>query len=452
MDSEFRWSNYAVIGRHRYRYKNTPHKLLYYSADPSLLLLRESDCKAIDSVLPKRSDSKLFESLLRRGIIRSDSPRSESLSSINRLFQTNRHVGAFAIMTTHDCNMRCGYCGQNHRKLNMNEETCRKIAEHIIRSVEANDLSSIELRWYGGEPLLNAQAIFDISHRIEKASQLMDFTFNSSMASNGTLLSQGLIQKLVKESHLTELVITLDGYRTAHDLSRPLVSGKPSYEAIRATLRKASEIDLDSSDLIITVRANITNRNAGEIEDLISDLSFMAHNKHFAIQFMPVYEWGEASKGYRLNRRDVDRVVVKCLALASQQGIQTETLPLQKLDTPCLASTTMGELISAEGNIYSCTEYPLAGNDHMNHILGKIDERPSLPRKADELDRYHLSLADSKCGRCPFFPVCGGGCPRKQLLHSADCPSYKTTFTERCDIIARNLGLVLIDDKAEALS
>lgn len=449
MGSGYRWSNYASVGRNRYWYKDSPHRLLYYSAGHSLLLIREEDYQAIDASFPSRSESTLFDSLLKRGIIRTDTQRHESLVALDNLFHSGRSIGSFGIMTTYDCNMHCGYCGQTHRKKDMGQRASDKVAQHIIASVEDNKLTDIELRWYGGEPLLNPRAIFDISRKIKKASQKMGFTFSSRMASNGTLLSSGLVRKLVRDANLTKLDITLDGFGTMHDLSRPLHSGKASYELIKAALRDIMELSQYLSRFEITVRVNITNRNLDSIEDLIADLSFLAHNKHFSIQFMPVYEWGVESDAYRPKKTEVDQAIVQYLKVALQTGITTELLPLQTLNAPCMASTVMSELISVEGNIYSCSEYPLTPDNHESHILGNIRKCRSLPRKLDELDQYQSSLSIEKCGLCPFFPVCGGGCPRKKLAHSFSCPSYKTTFTERCDLIAGKLGLDIVADVME---
>lgn len=450
MSSEYRWSNYAVVGQNRYLHKGIPHRMLYHSAGPSLLLIKDSEYQAIDKALPKPSDLTVFKVLLKRGIIRTDPPRTESSHIVSRLFHPDRHNAAFAIMTTNDCNMRCGYCGQCHRNVDMSKIGCEEVADHIINSAKRNNLSNINLRWYGGEPLLNPQAIFEISDRIERASRCLGFSFDSEMASNGTLLSTNLIKKLAKDAHLAKLDITLDGFQADHDLSRPLLSGKPSYERIKAELYNISMLDLNQLNLLITIRVNITNRNYDKIDKLVSDLGFISHDKHFSIQFMPVYEWGVNSRNYRPNRSVVNQSIVQCLAQANQMGIQVELLPLQRLNAPCIASTTMAELISVEGDIYSCTEYPLSLNDHKSHILGNIKECNSLPRNTDELDCYHLLLADSNCSRCPFFPVCGGGCPRKQIAHTFECPNYKTTFSERCNLIASKLGLEIIPRGAAA--
>ena len=56
MSSEYRWSNYAVVGQNRYLYKGIPHRMLYHSAGPSLLLIKDSEYQAIDKALPKPSD------------------------------------------------------------------------------------------------------------------------------------------------------------------------------------------------------------------------------------------------------------------------------------------------------------------------------------------------------------------------------------------------------------
>lgn len=451
MDSNYRWSNFAIVGRSLYQYKGEPHRLLYYSAGPSLALLKESEYRTICHVFPKRTDSKLFCSLLKRGIIRTDSPHDESSNAINRLFSPDCHSGSFAIMTTNDCNMRCGYCGQVHCKENMSSTECDKVADHIIKSVKANQLSSINLRWYGGEPLLNTQAIFEISRKIKTASHLMDFSFSSTMASNAVLLSRTLVKDLISDAHLTKLAVTLDGFKEAHDQSRPLLLGESSYEKIRGTLFDISKLEHELSNLLVTIRVNITNHNYREIPSLISDLGFLTGNKHFTIQFMPVYEWGENSKEYRLNRSTVSQSVIDYLTLTSRMGIQTELLPLQTLQAPCMASTVMAELISVEGEIYSCTEQPLTGDNSRSLSLGSIDKCGPLPRKTGKLDFYQSTLINSRCGHCPFFPVCGGGCPRKQVEGTFDCPNYRTTFSKRCDIIAKNLGLdKIVNDSGRA--
>ena len=74
-------------------------------------------------------------------------------------------------------------------KTHMTHETAEKVAEYIMEVVPPG--SSVELNWFGGEPLYNMDVIEIICSRLASAG----IDYHSSMISNSYLFNDEVIHK-----------------------------------------------------------------------------------------------------------------------------------------------------------------------------------------------------------------------------------------------------------------
>ena len=97
---------------------------------------------------------------------------------------------------------------------------------------------------------------------------------------------------------------------------------------------------------------------------------------------------------------------------------------------PCSALSTSSFIIDPEFNIYKCLD--LIGL--REHIVGYIDEEGNLALNDKYLQWMGIDpSAYEKCKRCPFLPVCVGGCPaqayRKYGVYNKPlCPWFFKAF------------------------
>lgn len=59
-----------------------------------------------------------------------------------------------SILPTLNCNYNCWYCVQDHIESKMSIKTIEKIKRHIIRIIEIEKIASLNIDWFGGEPLM----------------------------------------------------------------------------------------------------------------------------------------------------------------------------------------------------------------------------------------------------------------------------------------------------------
>ena len=107
--------------------------------------------------------------------------------------------------------------------------------------------------------------------------------FSFGMVTNGTLLTRKLVEELLLLG-FTGAKITLDGPREVHDLQRPFVSGKGSFDTIISNIQ-------ETCDLInLQVGGNFTEKNYHLYPRLLDHLldAGMTPDRLGIIQFAPV--------------------------------------------------------------------------------------------------------------------------------------------------------------------
>lgn len=111
------------------------------------------------------------------------------------------------IATTMNCNLCCPYCFEEGNKNNIIMQ--KDVEDAIVRYLLSQKHRQIFITWFGGEPLLNQMSINNISLKLTKN----DISFNASIVTNGTLLSDNFIMSL-ENNHIESIQVTFDGPKT----------------------------------------------------------------------------------------------------------------------------------------------------------------------------------------------------------------------------------------------
>ena len=111
----------------------------------------------------------------------------------------------FTVLTTTDCNARCYYCYEKGiRREPMTRETAIAAADYIACASRGE---KVRLRWFGGEPLFNREAIDVICGALEQKK----ICFESAMTTNGFYLDEKTTADAVEKWNLKNVQITVDG-------------------------------------------------------------------------------------------------------------------------------------------------------------------------------------------------------------------------------------------------
>lgn len=151
------------------------------------------------------------------------------------MFNVVRGISYFGLMTpqptavpivivwnfTNRCNLNCIHCHQDSREISVKEMTTQQVYK-VIEKLEEAGISI--LTFSGGEPLLRS----DVYEAITRADDAGIFC---TIASNGTLMTKGVVDRL-KKSGVKRVEIGLDGSRAeTHDFLRNTqVPSNPPYK------------------------------------------------------------------------------------------------------------------------------------------------------------------------------------------------------------------------------
>lgn len=173
------------------------------------------------------------------------------------------------IMPTERCNFRCVYCYEDFKIGRMKPWVREGIKRLISKRIERYGLDYLELNWFGGEPLLAKDIVFDIAAHaanLSKAGAIGEL--GGEITANGYFLDRATLVTLVGLGQ-TRYQITLDGDEREHNQTRRSASGVPTFETIWSNLVAAHETDLDFR---IVLRLHIMPGNAESLSKLVDRL------------------------------------------------------------------------------------------------------------------------------------------------------------------------------------
>lgn len=132
-------------------------------------------------------------------------------------------LGMICLQVTQKCNLRCEYCiysetnnkkQRTHSNKNMSFEVAKQAVKFLFD--HSKDSETINIGFYGGEPLIALSLIKQIVEYSEILFEGRDILFN--MTTNATLLTPDVVDYLFL--HNVTITISLDGPKEIHDKHR----------------------------------------------------------------------------------------------------------------------------------------------------------------------------------------------------------------------------------------
>lgn len=330
------------------------------------------------------------------------------------------HSLLLTIMPTEACNFRCSYCYENHKNLTMSVGMVEKIKTFITQKLQTNKFSHLGISWFGGEPTLCSDYIFDLNSFVLKNIANTDVNFTSSITTNGYLLNMNLFKNYYA-NYVRSFQITLDGWD--HDKTRPLASGKGSLKVILDNLKEISKLP-SSYDFSIMIRHNILDGDQDySWYDYLKEL--FGNDRRFSILVRPVNDMGgETVKQLKLVKNNdlvkrhadyVSSIGMTC----KNKTMDFSVKPGQKV---CYAALPNAYVFRADGRIHKCTvdlDFPL-------NCVGVIDEQYGVKIDEEKNKMWYEEEPQAKCYNCIELLSClNKGCPRNRLIKHYYCSCSK---------------------------
>lgn len=120
---------------------------------------------------------------------------------------------------TRSCNLRCSYCYEQANR--GNESIDLNIAKDIITYYMEidNGFEAVEFDFFGGEPFLKFSLIKEIIEWF-RSIRTWRKRFVFLIETNGTIMTDEMKNWLKKNSKFVVVTFSIDGNRTAHNLTR----------------------------------------------------------------------------------------------------------------------------------------------------------------------------------------------------------------------------------------
>lgn len=370
--------------------------------------------------------------------------RIEFEKHLNGLRKGNTLRGV-TLEVTKKCNFRCTYCfvdyfsykGKKGTSSDMSLHVAKKAIDFLINNAKINEHNSIEICFFGGEPLLNWSLI-------EYAVKYANYHTNGSemevlysIITNGSLVNQK-IASFLKENRV-KVSVSLDGPQYLNDKTRKYADGKGTFNE---TVKGINT--LISAGNEITVLTTLSNKNI----DLLN-FNFV----DFLIS-LGVRNWG-------LNLEDVKSMLNSEIKDIAQKLVTLSNYALKrKLNTAgmwfkpiynmmnvkksyCMSGEGAFVSIGLDGKIYSCSRTV--------NSIGHVDKFDDIFKNNDYI-KFGSNIIGGipECVGCELEGMCLGGCYAINELNKNEsnrcgltCRSEKS-----CDFIKKIVKSILEDEES----
>ncbi len=308
----------------------------------------------------------------------------------NKYSHDRRTINTFVITPTTACNARCFYCYEKDaQSYSVDSELKKAIVSYIFQ--KADKEKKLVIRWFGGEPLLCVDDIYDIFLNLKE-----EFHIETSIITNASILRGEAIHKLVA-CNIRFAQISVDGCDNVYLERKNYLDSRFKFSDLIENIRECLETGIH-----ISLRLNFDRDNYYSINDLIDLISDMFAGEN--ITMYPAQLFGdncncfsddEIDKAYFSLIKKIDERNMLPLKYRSIRGVHK---------IPCMAYSDNAIVIDSRGYLYNC-EHDVGNTDlSIGDIYTGINDKRLNP---------HVIPLDSffeNCKACVFFPKCAGGC------------------------------------------
>lgn len=342
-------------------------------------------------------------------MVEDDTNELMQLQQKRKEYVENKKALDLTVMVTDACNFRCPYCYQLHSIHNMTTEAADSLKKFIVKKKDS-DISEINIHWFGGEPLLNTQPIFEIEDILLREG----YRGKSSITTNGYLITDDLLRRIKEKTRIHTLQITLDGIKEQHDKTRILSSGKGTYDTIVKNIKKTTEHGIN-----VIIRINLTKQNKDLDQFLKSIKEMNLDEKRYTIHFTNAHDFDNS---VQIDNFYFESPIEYSSAYAAAQDSfmkENRVFPInavKKCGCKFEASNTF--LVGFDLKLYFCSSCECTDFFEQGHICSD----GTLFLNNNYKKRFEYSpFDDEECMNCLVLPMCMGGCTYCHLKGKKFC-------------------------------
>lgn len=417
---DMKWSKYNFLFS-----TNENKYLLYNSLTNSFMQVDEETYNLFanfENNLEEIINSELKPTLVRQKVlVEDDAMEIAELTFLEFLSRTNNKNLFLTIAPTYDCNFECTYCYEENRsKIYMTDETINQ----LVNFIKSYGDVSVNITWYGGEPLMALTLIEKICNLLEKSN----IKFKHTIVTNGFLLNHKS-SELFEKYPLDSIQITIDGPSEIHNARRCLKGNKPTFERI---LTNVDEFCKQLPNSKIAFRVNVDKGNAEYFHQISQELTTRYENKQVHIYAGIVDDLANS----KANNCIFDRSALMSFKLHQFRQYSRDLGIYPEFGRRhCVANTLNGYVIGADGLIFKCWNDIGCEDKAISSLnLPKIRNKSLLYKYLNTGENVN----DPLCKDCILLPICNGGCQYQRILKY-----FHNSEVDICHIAKDNLKELL---------
>lgn len=366
----------------------------------------------LENIEKKENLSKnTIKELMQSGIIVNDEDKDiQALNIIKNKYDiVTGNIHIMYLILSSACNLACKYCFiencslNNKKEINMSNDTVLSAIDKYDKYIKKNDITDALIIFYGGEPMVNWEAIETaVKYRKENKSNI-----KFSMVTNGTLLDEEKIKFLAKNK--IEVGISIDGPKEINDKNRIYRnSDKSVYDQIinKFPLLKAENCKFGLS---ITISEDFL-KIQDEVLDWLEKLGVSSI-------FYNMYHYTYKDANWESYYQDASKFLIKSYERLSKRGIYDGRI-YRKIESvlknefkfsDCGAIGGNQLTIKPNGDVCVCHGYFKTDK----YVVGNIDKQSIeeiLEDKEFDFWKKRCTINNNECLNCEALFICGGGC------------------------------------------
>lgn len=353
-------------------------------------------------------------------------------STINKVYLNPKFEKQLAVWVhiTNQCNFRCTYCFVSKTPQTIPVELAKKSIYSLILSAKNDEMKAVNLKYAGGEPLLELAKVVEVSTYAKKVAAEIGIRVTFSVTTNAALLTEKTC-KILQENGI-HAHISIDGIGKYHDKNRPFVNQMGTYVYVQKGVDMAYKYKILSNFLVTVTRTNVNH-----LPDFAGYL--MEHYPRIPVQ-LNFYKNHTKQDGLLMPKQEdlitaVRKVYEKVYKFYAKDKLVD---PSRQFLLDGIQFYLPSMFHCGAGKNYVTLDY-----DGTYKVCPVVHKKIKIPERADTLSiiKKNISfLGNDKpiskmsiCVNCQWVVMCKGGCKAHKyylgmntLMPSPYCHTYKT--------------------------
>ncbi len=329
----------------------------------------------------------------------------------------------YTLHLTNNCNMACKYCYVDRKNGSvMDLDTAKK----AVDMAAASKKSSVGIVFFGGEPLMHKELIYDVVEYCRWKEKDSEVRFHYKVTTNGLLLDEAFM-KFSSENNLF-IALSHDGSQAAHDKNRVDIQDHGTFEGLSEKIRLLLS-SRPYAPVLMTVNPDTAEYYAESVEYLyeqgfryiICSLNYAGKWSKSSMQTLKK-EYRKLSDFYMAKTLKEEKFYLSPFEVKISSHINQETYCTERCE---LGNKQIS--VAPDGGLFPCVQF--VGDEQ--YCIGNVDAG------IDEKKRSAIFEANEhekeSCGTCAVRKRCNHfcGCLNKQTTGSIQKVSPVLCMHER---------------------